>query len=331
MWPSSRPARSSPGGGISELVKASLYATETVMSPHYGQGPSPPRTPSIEDLLAKYAPPAPASNVRGGASDFLDSSSFGIKRLAASTAASFALPSRPLRNGCRCNSSSFSVPPSLMDPPSGSLSDPGPTSEGGDLGLPPDRLDSLLDKYASLYNPSTVPDRLPVPGSCESRKSSTGDSAIDVGAGPSPAPQWEGEHRPHSPQQWEGEDRPRSPRLRLDQVQTPSFTQLAPPPPSVVISDHSSGGAEIQENGVEPEAGSEIRSWLTEPPPSLQRNLSCSSVCSDYADSCRSAFSDSSSYSLDDDDSDFPCEQPKLAKACSKSVSPSTSIVPLAL
>ena len=111
-----------------------------------------------------------------------------------------------------------------------------------------------------------------------------------------------------------------SPRIPFSQVQTPSFTQIIPPP-SVIISDHSHESPASQSN-VESPTSDGIRNLdfgdmlITIP---LQRKLSNSSINSDRSDSTQSMLSDSS-YSIDDEDFEYTACTETKPKVTSVSV-----------
>ncbi|ELU17200.1 hypothetical protein CAPTEDRAFT_210487 [Capitella teleta] len=280
-------------------------ATETVLSPRFRSGSVQlPDTslcsPSIEDLLTKYAPrpQRPKSPPRSESPvEFLVSvtskhfgvrpptdapKTFGVHQLASSSVMPFArLTTSQQRTAEYCNS----IQPVLVLPKACSSSDL--------TGQAADRTLSRSHSQPANGDDEATP-FLTLPHSCVSRRSSAGDSAIDLGA-TSDVPQ--------SPQDHSAGEQSR--RLTLNQAQTLSFTQITP---SVVISDHSDQAAsspDLNRLG----QGSNGLGCDQHLCNGMSRKHSSSSISSDYDESCRSAFSDSSSYSLDDDDSDFHVER----------------------
>lgn len=155
----------------------------------------------------------------------------------------------------------------------------------------------------------------------------------------------------HTDSQDSSASRPRSPRIPFSKVQTPSFTKIIHPPPSVVISDHShddlpspntpeadnKDSAEFRigelttENLLMKKRSSSIGSSLsdlsgksdTNLDPAYnrdrrysERRLSFSSTTSERSDSIKSGLSDSS-YSIDDEDLDFIPHKRKLSASVS--------------
>ena len=145
------------------------------------------------------------------------------------------------------------------------------------------------------------------------------------------------------------QDRPLSPRIPFSKVQTPSFTKIIHPPPSVVISDHSYddlSSPKTPDDIKEPKAFSEEQTSdlltskkgyisLTSSLSDLssksdinldpafnadrrnsERRLSFSSTTSERSDSIKSGLSDSS-YSIDDEDLDFMPHRRKLSASVS--------------
>lgn len=190
---------------------------------------------------------------------------------------------------------------------------------------------------------------LPLPRGCSSRKSSSGDSAIDVHLPGERGERDQSRLLAMSSESQSGDsevafafrnsrlsdaginvdldltdedkvkatERPISPRLPLHKAQTPSFTrlQVAPlEPPSVVVSDHShKEEAEIPCHDFIPVNHGDdtaMDSLLgVGERPLLERKSSSSSTLSDRSDSVRSFMSDSS-YSIDDDDDFDPSDSP---------------------
>ena len=142
------------------------------------------------------------------------------------------------------------------------------------------------------------------------------------------------------------QDRPLSPRIPFSKVQTPSFTKIIHPPPSVVISDHSHDDLpspktpdDIKVSKVFSEV-EQVADSLTSKKgyisltrslsdlssksdinldptynvdrSSSERRLSFSSTTSERSDSIKSGLSDSS-YSIDDEDLDFMPHRRKLS------------------
>ena len=148
------------------------------------------------------------------------------------------------------------------------------------------------------------------------------------------------------------QDRPLSPRIPFSKVQTPSFTKIIHPPPSVVISDHSHDDLpspktpdDIKESKVFSEVEQVVDSLTSKKGyisltrslsdlssksdinldpaynadrRSSERRLSFSSTTSERSDSIKSGLSDSS-YSIDDEDLDFMPHRRKLSASVSES------------
>ena len=147
------------------------------------------------------------------------------------------------------------------------------------------------------------------------------------------------------------QDRPLSPRIPFSKVQTPSFTKIIHPPPSVVISDHSHDDLpspktpdDIKDSKVFSEV-EQVADSLTSKKGyisltrslsdlssksdinldptynadrrSSERRLSFSSTTSERSDSIKSGLSDSS-YSIDDEDLDFMPHRRKLSAPVSE-------------
>ena len=145
------------------------------------------------------------------------------------------------------------------------------------------------------------------------------------------------------------QERPLSPRIPFSKIQTPSFTKIIHPPPSVVISDHSHDDLPspktpdnildkqfpVQEQASEvltPEKRSSSlainlsdlcnKGEVSLDPAyhldtrSSERRLSFSSTTSEHSDSIKSGLSDSS-YSIDDEDLDFTPYKRKLSVSVS--------------